>query len=83
MALACQGEIDIAETERRWSIDFASTFADELAALQGMAADGLVALDARSIRVLAPGMLLLRNICMCFDRYLRHGGTSQRFSRAI
>jgi oxygen-independent coproporphyrinogen III oxidase len=83
MALACQGEIDIAGVERRWSIDFASTFADELAVLQGMAADGLVALDARSICVLAPGMLLLRNICMCFDRHLRHGETSQRFSRAI
>jgi oxygen-independent coproporphyrinogen-3 oxidase len=48
-----------------------------------MAADGLVALDAHRIRVLAPGMLLLRNICMCFDRYLRQGETGQRFSRAI
>jgi len=83
MALACQGEIDIAGVERRWSIDFANTFAGELAALQGMAADGLVALDGLRIRVLAPGMLLLRNICMCFDRHLRHGETSQRFSRAI
>ena len=83
MGLACQGEIDIPALEARWSIDFASAFAAELAALAGMADDGLVALDARRIRVLPPGMLLLRNICMCFDRYLRPAESSQRFSRAI
>ena len=83
MALACQGVVDCADVEGRWGIDFDTYFADEMASLTGMAADGLVAVDARRIKVLKPGMLLLRNICMNFDHYLRHSDSQRRFSRAI
>ncbi len=83
MGLACQGVVDRADVERRWGIDFDRYFAGEIASLAGMADDGLIAFDNRCIRVLTPGMLLLRNICMNFDHYLRQSDTQQRFSRAI
>ena len=47
-----------------------------------MQADGLLALSETGIRVLPPGRLLIRNICMAFDRYLREQ-KQQRFSKVI
>jgi len=54
----------------------------ELAELADMQADELLALDQTGIRVLPPGRLLIRNICMVFDRYLREQ-RRQRFSKVI
>ena len=61
---------------------FAEYFAVELGDLRGMQQDGLIALDGDSIRVSPAGRLLIRNICMVFDRYLRDK-TEQRFSKVI
>ena len=47
-----------------------------------MQADGLLALDPAGVRVLPAGRLLIRNICMVFDRYLREQ-RQQRFSKVI
>lgn len=63
--------------------DFDGYFAAELAALAPMAADGLVEADGEAIRVLEPGRLLIRNICMVFDAYLARAPHRERFSRAI
>lgn len=80
--LICHFELDFAELEARWGIGFADYFAGELAALADMQADGLLRLDARGIRVLPAGRLLIRNICMTFDAYLnRKEGAS--FSKVI
>jgi len=68
--LMCQGEIPIAALERRYAIDFDGYFADALARLQPLAADGLVRIEPGRITVSPNGRLLLRNIAMCFDRYL-------------
>jgi len=54
----------------------------ELAALAELQSDGLLAVSASGIRVLPPGRLLIRNICMAFDRYLREHG-QRRFSKVI
>jgi oxygen-independent coproporphyrinogen-3 oxidase len=48
-----------------------------------MQADGLLRNDDNGIRVLAPGRLLIRNICMVFDRHLRDESHRERFSKAI
>ena len=66
----------------QFGIDFEDYFADALRALEGFAADGLLELEDRVLRVLPRGRLLIRNICMQFDRYL-NGGTEQRFSKVI
>jgi oxygen-independent coproporphyrinogen III oxidase len=52
-------------------IDFRSYFAAELEALKPFAADGLVELDNDWITITARGRLLVRSVCMVFDRYLR------------
>ncbi len=83
MALACRGVVDRADVERRWGVDFGRYFAVELARLDDMQADGLVHVDAARVTVQKAGMLLLRNLCMVFDRYLRHGDDQPRYSRAI
>ncbi|MCB1777993.1 MAG: coproporphyrinogen III oxidase, partial [Candidatus Competibacteraceae bacterium] len=57
-------------------------FAVELAELAEMEEDGLLTLFTTGIQVLPPGRLLIRNICMTFDRYLREQ-KQQRFSRVI
>jgi len=45
--------------------------------------DGLLIQDQNNIRVLPRGKLLIRNICMVFDRYLREKASGQPFSRVI
>jgi len=85
--LMCQGEIPVAALERRYAIDFEDYFAPELEKLWPLAKDGLVRREAGRIVATTRGRLLLRNIAMCFDRYLDQPNgetpTASRFSRAI
>ncbi|RZA20230.1 MAG: oxygen-independent coproporphyrinogen III oxidase [Lysobacteraceae bacterium] len=83
--LMCAGEIPMAALERRHGIDFADYFADALERLAPLVEDGLVRIDAQRIVATSRGRLLLRNIAMCFDRYLDQPATvaTPRFSRAI
>ena len=71
-------------------MDFAAYFADALAQLAPLEADGLVRIGPDRIVATTQGRLLLRNIAMCFDRYLAHHAgekpapdAAPRFSRAI
>jgi oxygen-independent coproporphyrinogen-3 oxidase len=80
--LICHFELDTAKVANRFNIDFDSYFAVELAELQGMETDGLLKLAPGKIEVQPAGKLLIRNICMVFDRYLREKA-GQRFSKVI
>ncbi len=51
--------------------------------LAPLAKDGLVDVSEKGIQVTAKGRLLIRNICMCFDTYLRQKARMQQFSRVI
>jgi oxygen-independent coproporphyrinogen III oxidase len=80
--LMCQGTIDIRGFENRHGCDFASYFAEALAQLEPLAADGLVSVTPSTIAVTERGRMLVRLVAMCFDAYL--GSASQaRFSKAI
>jgi oxygen-independent coproporphyrinogen-3 oxidase len=83
--LMCQGDIPMRALERRHGIDFDDYFADALVKLQPLVDDGLARIEADHITVTSHGRLLLRNIAMCFDRYLDQSVTDAqpRFSRAI
>ncbi len=81
-ALICNFSLKFAAIEREYGIAFDHVFRPELKELADMQADGLLTLDAAGIQVLPPGRLLIRNICMAFDRYLREQ-KQQRFSRVI
>ncbi len=81
--LICNFRLDYAEIEQRYALSFAEYFAADLALLAPFVADGLVVLEPRGIRVSTTGRLLIRNICMCFDVYLRERARQQQFSRVI
>ncbi|XOV89307.1 MAG: oxygen-independent coproporphyrinogen III oxidase [Pseudomonadota bacterium] len=83
MALICQFTLEFVDIEREFGIRFDEYFASELAALGSMVEDNLLEIGRTGIRVLPPGRLLIRNICMVFDRYLPGQASDQRFSRAI
>jgi len=80
--LICHFELPFAALEQSYGIRFADYFATELEALVPLQADGLLQLDRDAIRVKPAGRLLIRNICMVFDKYLREK-TGQRFSKVI
>lgn len=82
-ALACQFRLSKKSIEISYLIDFDRYFADELADLRGMLDDGLVQVDAEWINVTARGRMLIRNICMVFDKYLRRERETARYSRVI
>ncbi len=81
-SLICQFELDIRKFEQRFDINFANYFEREFDELECMQQDGLLDLDEQSICVLPAGRLMIRNVCMVFDRYLR-SSSEQRFSRVI
>ena len=80
--LMCHFVLKISEIEDQYKIVFSEYFEKELKNLVEMENDGLIESDTSTINVNPVGRLLIRNICMVFDRYLREA-TSQRFSRVI
>lgn len=80
--LICHFRLDFAEIEEQFNIDFRGYFNDVWPSLQRVAEDGLIQLDTRGIDITAAGRLLVRSVCMLFDRYLPMLDT-QRFSRVI
>ena len=68
--LMCHFELSISSMEQAYPIQFALYFASELAQLQALVDDGLLTIDQHWITVTPRGRLLIRNICMVFDRYL-------------
>ncbi len=80
--IMCDLELDYADFAAAWQVDFHTHFADGLADLPELAADGLITLTDRGFRVTDLGRIFLRNIAMCFDAYLRQAGEAQpRYSR--
>ena len=81
--LMCQFELSIAAIEQAFPIVFEHHFAAELATLRTMQDDGLVQVDAEWISVTMKGRLLIRNVCMAFDRYLARPGEGPRHSQTV
>lgn len=74
MSLICDLNLDIAECNQRFGIEFARQFDRELQALQEMEQDGLLQISREEISVSHRGRPFLRNICMHFDAYLQDRG---------
>jgi oxygen-independent coproporphyrinogen-3 oxidase len=72
--LMCQFELSITAIELAFPIAFHAYFAREMAQLDALARDGLVELGPDWISVTQKGRLLIRNVCMVFDRYLAAPG---------
>ncbi|QWF69433.1 oxygen-independent coproporphyrinogen III oxidase [Methylomonas paludis] len=79
--LICHFDLDFSKIEQEFNISFHDYFGPEFASLNAMQNDGLLTLSDQGIQVLPAGRLLIRNICMVFDRYLAQ--KQQQFSRVI
>jgi len=82
-ALACQFRLSIESIELAHLIDFWRYFAPELPELGRLAREGLLELSADWIEVTPKGRLLVRVICMVFDRYLRERRERATYSRVL
>lgn len=85
--LMCNFELSMRSLEQAYPITFSSYFVSELDKLQELAELGLVTLDDEWISVTLKGRLLIRNVCMVFDRHLQEArrlqSDSQRHSKTL
>lgn len=82
-SLICNFSLSFPAIETAGGITFNDYFAEDLALLAPLAADGLVEIQTDGLQVTPKGRLLIRNICMCFDVYMRQKARRQQFSRVI
>jgi oxygen-independent coproporphyrinogen-3 oxidase len=82
-ALACHFEVSKEAISIAHLIDFDGYFAPELAQLEEMEKESLVTLDDEWITVTPRGRLLVRAVCMVFDRYLRADQARALYSKVI
>ena len=70
MQLMCDLELDKRQIEKKFGINFEEYFRHDIPKLDQFIGEGLLTNDADKIRVLGSGILIIRNIAMCFDAYL-------------
>lgn len=81
--LMCYDGVRFEAIERRYGIEFLQYFAPELARLEPMVKDCLVAIDRYGIWVSTRGRFLLRTLAMQFDAYLPGPGGTPQYSRVV
>lgn len=69
--LMCNFELSLASAAQGMAVPLREYFTPELRELQAFAADGLLTIEDDWLSVTPKGRLLIRNICMVFDRHLR------------
>ena len=82
-ALACRFLVSKESISIAHLIDFDTYFAPEIESLRGLVEDGLVDVDDEWIHVTPRGRLLVRRVCMVFDRYLRSSVQRAQYSRVV
>jgi oxygen-independent coproporphyrinogen-3 oxidase len=82
-ALTCHFRVSIESIELSYLVDFRGYFATELRELRKLVDDGLIELQPDWLVVTPKGRLLVRAICMVFDRYLREARERASYSRVI
>jgi oxygen-independent coproporphyrinogen III oxidase len=82
-ALMCHFRLSTESIELAHLIDFRTYFAEELKEMRRLADDGLVEIEPNWIVVTPRGRLLVRAICMLFDRYLREARERASYSKIM
>ncbi len=82
-ALICHFRLSVESIELSYLLDFKAYFARELEDLAPLAKEGLVDVGPDWITVTPRGRLMVRAICMVFDRYLRDAKRSASYSKVI
>jgi len=84
MELMSNFKLDITRFERLYGVKFSDYFADALEALKPFESDGLLTMTPSSIECSTTGTLLIRNIAMPFDAYMkRHASSDKAFSKTV
>ena len=84
MELMSNFKIDIQRFNVLFDVDFNAYFADAVEALKPFAEDGLLTISDASIECSQTGTLLVRNIAMPFDAYMKkHAASSKAFSKTV
>jgi len=81
--IMCDFELVFKDVEERFDIDFSDYFEVELKEIEPLAGDRLLALTADRIVISDLGRILIRNIAMVFDIYLRNSEKEMRFSKTV
>ncbi|OGT00539.1 MAG: oxygen-independent coproporphyrinogen III oxidase [Gallionellales bacterium RIFCSPLOWO2_12_FULL_59_22] len=82
-ALMCHFEISKKSFDTGFQIDFDSYFSTEMGELREYEQEGLLEITPERIGVTPKGRMLIRNICMAFDKYLRTRTEHARYSKVI
>lgn len=82
-ALMCHFEISKESFNIAYLIDFDHYFATEMEELYDYEREGLLEISPQWISVTPKGRMLIRNICMVFDKYLRTRTEHARYSKVI
>ncbi len=79
----CQLRLDLADVARRFGPEARAALERDLAGAREMEADGLVTFEGDVLKVTPLGQLLVRNVAMLFDAYLKKPATKPQFSRTV
>jgi oxygen-independent coproporphyrinogen-3 oxidase len=82
-ALACHFCVAKESIAIAYLVDFDSYFAKEMKDLKDLERDGLVEVEDDWIHVTPRGRLLVRAVCMVFDKYLREARQRATYSRVM
>ena len=84
MELMSNFKLDIKRFEKLYSVNFKEYFADALEGLKPFVDDELVTISDDKIECSETGTLLIRNIAMPFDAYMkRHASSDKTFSKTV
>ncbi len=81
--LMCHFELTKETFNSNFQIDFDRYFATELEELREYEHEGLLTMSLQKISVTPKGRMLIRNICMVFDKYLRTREKHAVYSKVI
>jgi oxygen-independent coproporphyrinogen-3 oxidase len=80
----CLLKLDLGEVEARFGAAARGAIEGDLrAGVDELTADGLVTFDGRVLRVSPLGQLLVRNVAMLFDAYLKRADGKKKFSQTV
>jgi oxygen-independent coproporphyrinogen-3 oxidase len=84
MELMSNFKLDINRFNEKFDVVFAEYFSDAIEALKPFAEEELLSMDENKIECSQTGTLLIRNICMPFDAYMKkHAANKKTFSKTV
>jgi oxygen-independent coproporphyrinogen-3 oxidase len=84
MELMSNFKLDINRFNEKFDVDFNTYFADALEALKPFEEEELLSISDTNIECSHTGTLLIRNICMPFDAYMKkHAANKKTFSKTV